>query len=93
MTYVPLPEPGASPRQPDAAGPDSNVAYFAPPPSQGPMPLYPQPRQPWPGPYGVRRPGGHTPMGRPMEFGPAVAAVILGVLGCVVPCSRSTCSM
>lgn len=46
---------------------------------------YGPPQQRWTGPHGPGRPGGPPPMDRPKGFGLAVAAVILGLLGCVLP--------
>lgn len=86
MTDGPTPEPNTFAPH-DAAMPGPNAAYFAPPPSQSPMPSYPPPEQPWTNPNGPGWPGtgGLPPVGRPGGFGPAVAAAILGLLGCVVP--------
>lgn len=85
MTYGPPPEPNASAPQSDAAVPGPNVASSAPTPPQGPMPPHPYPQQPWIIHNGPGWPGGPPPVDRPKGFGLAVAAVILGLLGCVLP--------
>lgn len=45
----------------------------------------PVPQQPWNTPNGPGWPGGAPPVGRPKGPGLAVAAVVLGLLGCVLP--------
>ncbi|HWM36723.1 MAG TPA: hypothetical protein VNS49_06355 [Streptomyces sp.] len=72
MTYDPPPEPNAPAPQPAA-------------PRQGPMPPHPHPQQPWINPNGPGRPGGSPPADRTRGVGLAVAAVILGLLACVLP--------
>lgn len=81
MTHDPTAGPEASAAY-DPGAPDPNAAHFASSPSQGPMPPYHRARQPWINPDS---PGGPPSVDRPSGFGPAVAAVLLGLLGCVVP--------
>lgn len=76
---------GPTPPEPNASAPGPNVPYSGPTPPQGPMPPHPPPQQPWTDPHGRGWPGGPRPVDRPKGFGLAVAAVILGLLACVLP--------
>jgi hypothetical protein len=62
---------------------------YGPPPEPNtypaPTPPHPHPQQPWTDPHGRAWPGGPPPVATPKGFGPAVFAVVLGLLGCAVP--------
>ena len=70
MTYGPPPEPNA---------------YSAPPHPHQQQQQTGHPPQPWTDPHGRTWPGGPPPAAPPKGSGLAVTAVILGLLGCVVP--------
>ncbi|MBX9390808.1 hypothetical protein ACFPZ0_22690 [Streptomonospora nanhaiensis] len=77
MTDGPAPEP-------EAGAPAPHAASAHPAPPHGPPPPHLRPQQPWSRPAGAGWPGGPPPP-PPKGAGLAVAAVVLGLLGCVVP--------
>ena len=62
---------------------------YGPPPEpnaySAPTPPSPYPQQPWTDPHGRQWPGGPPPVDPPKGAGLAAAALIFGLLGCVVP--------
>ncbi len=62
------------------------MSYGPPPePNAHPAPAQPYPQQPWTDPHGRGWPGGPPPAEPPKGFGVAAAALIFGLVGCLVP--------
>ncbi|WP_433209548.1 hypothetical protein ACQP1G_34845 [Nocardia sp. CA-107356] len=83
MSYSPPPEPTNPPQYPGTATPGPNAGYFTPPDPLYPNP--PRPQQSWDYPSGHGWQGGPQPTDRRHGMGLAVGAVLLGIIGCVLP--------
>ncbi|MGW4767611.1 DUF4190 domain-containing protein [Nocardia sp. NPDC004278] len=86
MSYSPPPEPTNLAKQPGMATPGPNAGYHGP--IAPPSPLYPNPPQqqhPWAYPSGSGWQDGPQPTDRRQGPGLAVGALILGIVGCVLP--------
>ncbi|MEU0088994.1 hypothetical protein [Kribbella sp. NPDC006257] len=72
MSYGPPPEPNVHPAPPQPYPPQ-------------PYPPQPYPHQPWTDPHGRGWPGGPPPVEPAKGFAVAAAALVFGLVGCVVP--------
>ncbi|WP_433733013.1 DUF4190 domain-containing protein [Nocardia sp. CA-129566] len=86
MSYSPPPEPTNLAKQPGTVTPGPNAGYHAPLAPPDPLsPNLPQQRQSWAYPSGAGWQGGPQPTDQRQGVGPAVAALILGIVGCLLP--------
>lgn len=83
MSYSPPPDPTNPAQYPGMATPGPNAGYFAP--SGRLPPNHPQQQQPSAYPSGPGWQGKPEPTDRRKGIGLAVGALILGIVGCVLP--------
>ncbi|MEU0502020.1 protein kinase [Nocardia sp. NPDC005998] len=86
VSYIPPPEPTNPARHLGPVTPGPNARYPAPIAPPGPLsPNPPQQQQPRAHPSAAGWQHGRQPIDQRQGMGPAVAAVLLSILGCVVP--------